>query len=101
MNRIVMAIIAVGAMLAVGIAQQPRKAKTDAGAVGRYQIVAMDHELIGHPDGPVRERVVLRIDTTTGVVEEWISGVIDGRTVDDWVPTGGIPVRSTPRQEPR
>ncbi len=98
MNRLAITLLAIATLVgAVAIGQTPHKLNsTEGGPVGRYQLVTAEHEMIGHPAGPINEKVVLRIDTTTGSVDIWMSGVLDGIPVSEWVPTGTSPIRRRP-----
>jgi hypothetical protein len=54
--------------------------------VGRYQLVPVEHYLGGIN---INEKSVLRIDTATGIVDEWMTGTDrNGNAVDRWVRTG-------------
>ena len=98
MNRIAV-IVSVTLLVAVAIAQIPRTTpnvnrNAQLGQVGRYQILNVDQEFEGSPNGPEKERLVLRIDTATGAVDEWFTGKAqDGLVYDEWVPTGYFPMK--------
>jgi hypothetical protein len=95
MNRVHIAIaiaISTAALLAVGNAQTNR---TPVGQPGRYQLFVGEHDVLG---SGAAEKVTLRIDTATGEVSEYMTGKDrDGATVDDWLPTGLLPLKPTKR----
>lgn len=97
MNRISVAILAILTLLvAVSIAQTSQKTSADPAQIGRYQILVVEHDYIGGAPGE-KERAVLRLDTATGVVEQWFRGMTkDGRGIDAWEPTGDLPFKSSP-----
>ncbi len=56
--------------------------------VGRYQLLSGEHYInvkgVGQDD-----KVILRIDTSTGEVDQWFAGQTkDGKMIDRWIPTG-------------
>lgn len=83
MNRTNTAIvvIATAALLAVGNAQTPKV----SGPVGRYQLFAGETSAGGSPN----HKAILRIDTATGIVDEWITNAAG----DSWHQTGSLPGR--------
>jgi len=83
MNRtnIVIIAAAVVALLAIGNAQT--QAPKTSGAVGRYQLFSGETSAGGSPN----HKAILRIDTETGTVDEWITNV----TGDSWYRTGSLP----------
>jgi len=68
MNRTNIVIIAAAAvLLAIGNAQT--QAPKTSGAVGRYQLFSGETSAGGSPG----HKAILRIDTQTGTVDEWIT----------------------------
>jgi hypothetical protein len=89
-NKINLAIIviAAAALLAVGNAQTGNQ-----GPIGRYQLVAGEHEAAGS-QSTATVKAILRIDTVTGQTSVWTTTVQDNGTVDSFWST--IPWKSTP-----
>jgi hypothetical protein len=86
MNKanISVAVITLAALLAVASAQTNRP--TPSLQIGRYQLFGGEYDMAG---SSAIDKVILRIDTTTGEVDELYHGKKDnGDLVDEWLPTG-------------
>jgi hypothetical protein len=69
-SRIGLAVLAVVLLFVVAHAQTV--AQLQSTSTGRYQLLSADHYLIGANSV---EKAVLKIDTATGIVDEWVTGV--------------------------
>jgi hypothetical protein len=77
--NIIAILIAAAVLMLSGRAQT----QSTTGPVGRYQLFSGETDA-GTPGPP--HRAILRIDTTTGAVDEWITSSI----VDSWHRTGTL-----------
>ncbi|HEX4137943.1 MAG TPA: hypothetical protein VHY84_25265 [Bryobacteraceae bacterium] len=86
-TKMVLLITAAAILGAIGNAQTNRSASTAQS--GRYQLFSGE-VFMGGPK-PVEQKVVLRIDTTTGDVDQWLAGQDrEGKAVDQWFRTGRV-----------
>ena len=95
-SRIGIAVIAAALLFAGANAQDttpPVQPPAPRLVVGRYQLASVEHYVLiaNHPPAPGEpgDRAVLRIDTATGNVDEWTTGIdANGNSVNRWVRTG-------------
>jgi hypothetical protein len=83
-NTLIVAAIAAIVVFAVG------KAQTESGnaQTGRYQLFSGEHDLLG---STLTEKAILRLDTATGNVDQWVRGADgNGGHVDRWMRTGNL-----------
>ncbi len=92
MNRSVIASLMIGiAFLLVEGTAQTQNRTPQAAQPGRYQLFSAEHAIIGITNAEA-EKVILRIDTATGKVDEWNIGQdAEGKVFDEWTPTGELP----------
>lgn len=94
-SKMGMAVIAAAFLFAVASAQDTPPPQTPAPrlVVGRYQLASVEHYIFINnqppPPGVEGDKAVLRIDTATGNVDQWMTGTDgNGATFDRWVRIG-------------
>jgi hypothetical protein len=94
MNRANVAVLLIAAtVLIAALSGQNKQPQPSPQTGGRYQLFAAEHTMFGMQTS---EKVILRIDTQTGNVDQWISGQgikNPADLVDTWQRAGDAPFR--------
>ena len=85
MNRTSALIIAIAAAALLAIGNAQTQAPKTPGPVGRYQLFTGETSA-GSGEGHPSHKAILRIDTETGTVDEWVTNAAG----DSWYRTGNI-----------
>ena len=84
----------IAAVLLLAILNGQTKQGQSPNQSGRFQLFAGEISPLGFAG--VTDKMILRIDTQTGNVDQWIEGQRkDGTTVDMWARTGEIVPKAT------
>lgn len=90
MTRFHAAVLLIAAVILIAtMSGQTRQPKPSA-QPGRYQLFAGEYATLGAGD----EKVILRLDTQTGNVDQWVNGQRkNGDLIDSWMRLGQMPGR--------
>ena len=89
MNKLTIGVTVFGGTVLLAILSAQNNQQPQQGCqVGRYQLFVAQHDMMGKLG---KEEVILRIDTTTGDVDEWMNGYTKtGEVLDKWIRTGSL-----------
>lgn len=93
-TNLLIAALAIGLIFVLTRAQAQQHASPSS-QIGRYLLFSADYDdFITLPvSNQQHYKVILRIDTQTGNVDQWLMGNRGpDKPIDTWVPTGGFPL---------